>query len=84
VALTIEMIHDPRVIRLGASAGMEPDVLKYDLRFDDLGTWTKPWSFTILLGRADHPVYEYACYEGNYGLPAILRGARAQEAAGRP
>jgi len=29
-------------------------------------------------------MFEYACHEGNYGLPAILRGARAQEAeAGR-
>ena len=24
------------------------------------------------------------CHEGNYGLPAILRGARAQETAARP
>ena len=28
------------------------------------------------------PVYEYACHEGNYALPGILRGARrAEEAA---
>jgi hypothetical protein len=131
VALTVEMIHDPRVIRLGASAPLsstfrrwhgesrgrwegdtlvvdttnyktgafmrisserlhvverfsrtEPDVLKYDLRIDDPGTWTKPWSFTILLKRADHPMYEYACHEGNYGLAGILTGARAQERSG--
>jgi hypothetical protein len=24
-------------------------------------------------------MFEYACHEGNYGLPAILRGAREQE-----
>jgi len=24
-------------------------------------------------------LFEYACHEGNYGLPAILRGARALE-----
>jgi hypothetical protein len=24
-------------------------------------------------------MFEYACHEGNYGLPAILAGARAQE-----
>jgi len=28
-------------------------------------------------------MFEYACHEGNYGLPAILRGARAAEAAAR-
>jgi hypothetical protein len=33
--------------------------------------------------RSDQPVYEYACHEGNYGLMSILRGARAEEAAGR-
>jgi hypothetical protein len=32
---------------------------------------------------ATQPPFEYACHEGNYGLPAILRGARAQEAARR-
>jgi len=25
-------------------------------------------------------LYEYACHEGNYGLPDILAGARAEEA----
>jgi hypothetical protein len=25
------------------------------------------------------PVYEYACHEGNYSLPNILKGARALE-----
>jgi hypothetical protein len=24
-------------------------------------------------------LYEYACHEGNYGLPDILAGARAEE-----
>jgi hypothetical protein len=28
------------------------------------------------------PIYEYACHEGNYGLPHVLEGARAQERMG--
>jgi hypothetical protein len=28
------------------------------------------------------PIYEYACHEGNYALPDILRGARYQEKQG--
>ncbi len=28
---------------------------------------------------SDLAVYEYACHEGNYSMPLILRGARAQE-----
>jgi hypothetical protein len=29
--------------------------------------------------KSDGRLYEYACHEGNYALPNILRGARAQE-----
>jgi hypothetical protein len=31
--------------------------------------------------RIDGPLFEYACHEGNYQLPSILRGARRTEAA---
>jgi hypothetical protein len=27
----------------------------------------------------DYAMFEYACHEGNYGLPNILSGARATE-----
>jgi hypothetical protein len=27
------------------------------------------------------PMFEYACHEGNYSLPNILAGARAEERA---
>jgi hypothetical protein len=27
------------------------------------------------------PIFEYACHEGNYGLPDVLQGVRAQEKA---
>jgi hypothetical protein len=33
----------------------------------------------VPLRRFDGPLFEYACHEGNYGLPNILRGARADE-----
>ena len=26
------------------------------------------------------PIYEYACHEGNYGLPNILRAKRVEDA----
>ncbi len=28
---------------------------------------------------AEGPLFEYACHEGNYSMPLILSGARAQE-----
>ena len=38
------------------------------------GTGEYTWRAT------DEPIYEYACHEGNYALPAVLRGARVAEA----
>jgi hypothetical protein len=58
-----------------------PETLKYEIRIDDPGTWTKPWSLMIRLRRSPDAVYEYACHEGNEGLAGILAGARAEEAA---
>jgi hypothetical protein len=58
-----------------------PQILQYEITIDDPGTWTKPWSLMIPLKHADHPLYEYACHEGNYGLAGILAGARVEEKA---
>ena len=33
------------------------------------------------MARSDDKLYEYACHEGNYAMPAMLAGARAEEAA---
>jgi hypothetical protein len=33
------------------------------------------------MAKNDQPVYEYACHEGNYALPGILAGARADDKA---
>jgi hypothetical protein len=59
----------------------DPETLKYEITIDDPGTWTKPWSLMIPLRHSPHPIYEYACHEGNSGLAGILSGARADEAA---
>jgi hypothetical protein len=58
-----------------------PESLKYEITINDPGTWTKPWSLMIPLGRSSDPVIEYACQEGNYGLQGILAGARTEEKA---
>ena len=51
------------------------------MTIDDPGTWTKPWSLMIPLRHSAHPVYEYACHEGNKGLAGILAGAGSDEGA---
>jgi hypothetical protein len=56
-----------------------PDTLQWQLTIDDPGAWTKPWTAMIPLRSSNKAVYEYACHEGNYGLEAILAGARRED-----
>jgi hypothetical protein len=58
------------------------DTVRYQFTVEDPNTWTRPWSGEMPLHKWDGPIYEYACHEGNYGLPNILRAARVAEAAG--
>jgi hypothetical protein len=55
------------------------DTLEYYVTFDDPTVWSRPWTLMILLKMTGEKMFEYACHEGNYGLEAILRGAREQE-----
>ena len=59
---------------------MSADFLNWVITVDDPKTWTQPWSFMIRLKRSPDQIYEYACHEGNYAMPGILGGARAQDA----
>jgi len=58
------------------------DTLEYYVTFDDPSVWSRPWTLMIALKKTGEGMFEYACHEGNYGLPAILRGAREQERLG--
>ena len=58
---------------------MDPETLMYEFTVEDPSTWTKPWSAQLPMALNPLPLYEYACHEGNYGLPNILAGARAKE-----
>jgi hypothetical protein len=59
------------------------DTLEYYVTVDDPMTWSQPWTLMIPLKKTGEQMFEYACHEGNYGLPAILSGARAQEQSTR-
>lgn len=56
--------------------------LRYQFTVEDPTTWTQPWSGEYLMWRATGPMYEYACSEGNYGLPNILSIERNREREG--
>jgi hypothetical protein len=59
------------------------DTLEYTFTVDNPTMWTRPWTAVINWQRSKGEVLEYACHEGNYSLPGMLSGARADEAAGR-
>ena len=58
-----------------------PDVLQYKFTVEDPETFTAPYSGELPFHRINEPIYEYACHEGNYALPSMLAGARAEEQA---
>jgi hypothetical protein len=62
---------------------IDADTLRYEFTVADPTVWTKPWTAVVPLRQTTEPMYEYACHEGNYGMAGILRGARADETAGR-
>jgi hypothetical protein len=61
-----------------------PSTIRYAFTVEDPSTWTRPWSGDYDMTRIDGPIIEYACHEGNYQLPSILRGARLAEARREP
>jgi hypothetical protein len=78
----------PNATRVGASDKLHTiekfrrvaqDTLEYHVTFDDASVWSRPWTLMIPLKMTGERMFEFACHEGNYGLPAILRGARELE-----
>jgi len=62
---------------------ISPQQIRYEFTVEDPTIYTQPWKGEMPFNAAKGPVYEYACHEGNYALPGILRGARVAEAEGR-
>lgn len=53
--------------------------VRYEFTVTDDSIYKQPWRGELTLRTAEGPIYEYACHEGNYGLPNILAGARQEE-----
>ena len=60
---------------------IDADTLQYEFTVNDPTIWTKPWTAVVPMKKSLDRIYEYACHEGNYAMPGILAGARAQERA---
>jgi hypothetical protein len=61
-----------------------PTTIRYQLTVEDPSTWARPWRGEYEMTRIEGPLFEYACHEGNYQLPSILKGARKAEGAATP
>lgn len=55
------------------------DQILYEFTVDDPVYYERPWHGELTFNTTDERIYEYACHEGNYGLPGILAGARREE-----
>ena len=55
----------------------------YEFQVEDTTYYTRPWRAEMSLTAMKEQLFEYACHEGNYALPDIMSGARAEEAARR-
>ena len=58
---------------------VDANTIDYGYTFEDPTTFTAPWTAAIPMRKVEGPVYEYACHEGNYSLPGMLVGGRAEQ-----
>ena len=63
---------------------IDADTLGYEFTITDPSVWTAPWTVMFPMSRAELPIYEYACHEGNYSMVGILAGWRQLEVMGQP
>ena len=55
---------------------LDGDTILYQFDVDDPTAFTKPWKGELTMTAAPGPIFEYACHEGNYALPNLMRGAK--------
>jgi len=62
---------------------VDADTLEYAVTIEDPTVWTKPWTVKVEFAKQDDQANRFytepRCFEGNYGFPAMLLGARAAD-----
>jgi hypothetical protein len=71
--------HDMRVVE--RITRTSPDELHYAFRVESPAVHAQSWNGEMVLRRLKARTFEFACHEGNYGLPNILSGGRTLDAA---
>jgi hypothetical protein len=61
---------------------IDASTIEYTITVEDPTTFSRPWTAVIPISKLsdDTQIYEYACHEGNYAMPNLLRGGRADAA----
>jgi hypothetical protein len=73
----VPMGPEGKVIEKITPAG--PKSIRYEFTVTDPSLWDESWGGEFPMEIAGDPLFEYACHEGNYGLPNTLRGVREEE-----
>jgi hypothetical protein len=55
------------------------DALRYEFTIDNPTVFARPWTAALTMTRTSERMYEFACHEGNYGLPNMLQAARYED-----
>ena len=59
---------------------VDQDTIEYEVTISDPAIYTGTWRVAMPLNRDEsYELYEYACHEGNYGLPNSLSAGRAED-----
>jgi hypothetical protein len=53
---------------------VSPVEIDYQFEVNDPVNYSQVWKGEMVLRQSKEHVFEYACHEGNYALPGILRG----------
>ncbi|MDP6377646.1 MAG: hypothetical protein QF921_01155 [Pseudomonadales bacterium] len=61
---------------------LDQETLQYEYTIDDPETFEVSFTARQRMKRTDDDVYEYACHEGNYSMPLVLKAARKLEKSG--
>jgi hypothetical protein len=73
----VPMGPDGKVVEKITRTG--PKSIRYEFTVSDSSLWDESWGGEFPMEIASDPLFEYACHEGNYGLPNTLRGVREEE-----
>ncbi len=58
---------------------VDTDTIDYQITVTDPAEWTDTWTAAMPMSAIEGPLFEYACHEGNYAVPNMLAGSRADE-----